>query len=126
MKVLVLPLGAIAVILAFSLWAGSYVSARTGAWASQLSAADDSAQQERWEEAENAIQQGYDDWNSRQTFLHIVMEHEELDEAESLFAAAFAACSLRDAPDFQATLAQLISQMSLLAETQQVSIKNIL
>ena len=32
MKVLVLPLGAIAVILAFSLWAGSYVQQQADTW----------------------------------------------------------------------------------------------
>ena len=126
MKSLFIPILVLAAVLAAALWTGNYISGETARWSDTLRQADTLAAQERWEEAENAIQQGYDDWNSRQTFLHIVMEHEELDEAESLFAAAFAACSLRDAPDFQATLAQLISQMSLLAETQQVSIKNIL
>ena len=126
MKSLFIPILVLAAVLAAALWTGNYISGETARWSDTLRQADTLAAQERWEEAENAIQQAYDDWNSRQTFLHIVMEHEELDEAESLFAAAFAACSLRDAPDFQATLAQLISQMSLLAETQQVSIKNIL
>ena len=41
-------------------------------------------------------------------------------------AAAFAACDQRDVPDFHTTLAQLFSQLRLLAETQQVSIKNFL
>ena len=126
MKSLWIPLLTLAALLAAALWTGTYISGETERWSEILQQADSLAGEGRWEEAEKTIQQGYDDWDSRQTFLHIVMEHEELDEAESLFASAFAACSLQDAPDFHATLAQLISQMSLLAETQQVSIKNIL
>ena len=126
MKPLILSLGALGTILAFSLWAGSYVSARTGAWASQLSAADDSAQQERWEEAQAQLCDAYASWGRSQTFFHTIMEHAELDEAESLFATAFAACDQEDAPDFHAAMAQLASQLRLLAETQAVSIKNIL
>ena len=54
------------------------------------------------------------------------MEHDELDEADALFATAFAACDERDGPDFHAAMAQLNAQLHLLAETQAVSIKNIL
>ena len=41
-------------------------------------------------------------------------------------AAAFAAGDAQDAPDFHAAMAQLAAQLRLLAETQAVSIKNIL
>lgn len=126
MKSLVVPILVLCAVLAVALWTGFYVSGETERWSETLQQADALAEEGRWEEAETTIRQGYADWDSRQTFFHIIMEHEELDEAESLFSSAFAACSLRDAPDFHATLAQLISQMSLLAETQKVSIKNIL
>ena len=64
--------------------------------------------------------------SDRQALLHIIMEHRELDEAEVLFAAAYAACDQQDVPDFHAALAQLLTQIRLLAETQQVSLQNIL
>ena len=75
---------------------------------------------------EEAIRRGYADWNSRQVFLHVIMEHAELDEAEVLFSAAFAACDEQDGPDFHAAMAQLNTQLHLLAETQAISVKNIL
>ena len=81
---------------------------------------------ERWAQAEEGLRLAYADWGRSQTFFHTIMEHAELDEAESLFAAAFAACDTQDAPDFHAAMAQLASQLRLLAETQAVSIKNIL
>ena len=126
MKPLVLSLAALAAILAFSLWSGYYVAERTETWSAQLSVADEYAQQERWEDAEAQLQLAYDDWCTSQTFFHTIMEHDELDEAESLFATAYAACDERDVPDFHAAMAQLATQLSLLAETQAVSVKNIL
>ena len=90
------------------------------------SVADEYAQQERWEAAQAQLQLAYDDWCTSQTFFHTIMEHDELDEAESLFATAYAACDERDVPDFHAAMAQLATQLSLLAETQAVSVKNIL
>ena len=126
MKPLVISLAALGLILGFSLWAGSYVAARTEDWSAQLSEADSFAQEERWAQAEERLRLAYADWGRSQTFFHTIMEHAELDEAESLFATAFAACDQEDAPDFHAAMAQLASQLRLLAETQAVSIKNIL
>ena len=54
------------------------------------------------------------------------MDHNELDEAEELFAGAFAVCREEDGADFHTLLSQLMSQLRLLAETQCVSIKNVL
>ena len=64
--------------------------------------------------------------DSSQGFFHTIMNHSDLDEAESLFAGAKAVCSQQDDADFHLLLAQLMEQMDLLAETQSVSIKNIL
>ncbi len=126
MKALYIPLLVLAGLLSFALWTGFYVQQRTTEWQEMLSLADELAQKEQWEEAEDQIQRSYANWNQSQTFFHTIMEHEELDEAESLFATAFAACDERDVPDFHAALAALLSKFSLLSETQQISIKNIL
>ena len=126
MKALYIPLLVLAGLLSFALWTGFYVQQRTTEWQEMLSLADELAQKEQWEEAEDQIQRSYANWNQSQTFFHTIMEHEELDEAESLFATAFAACDERDVPDFHAALAALLSKLSLLSETQQISIKNIL
>ena len=126
MKALYLPLSMLAAMLAFALWTGRYVQQQTDRWIAMLELADHLAVEEQWEEAEDQIQRSYQDWKRSQTFFHTILEHQELDEAESLFASAFAACDQQDVPDFHTTLAQLYSQLRLLSETQQVSIKNFL
>ncbi len=126
MKALYIPVGFLAVILGFSLWAGRYVDQRTDHWIAILDEVDAAAQQERWDEAADRLSSAYRDWDSSQSFFHTIMKHEDLDEAESLFAGAFAACREQDNEDFHITLAQLMCQLRLLAETQSVSIKNVL
>lgn len=126
MKAFYIPAGLLALILAFSLWAGSYVRQRTDDWIAQLEQTDKAAMEEDWSQAEKRLLEAYDDWDSSQGFFHTIMNHSDLDEAESLFAGAKAVCSQQDDADFHRLLAQLMEQMDLLAETQSVSIKNIL
>ena len=126
MKVVYIPVGLLAVILAFSLWTGRYVELRTEEWTAILEQAEDAAQREQWAEAEAILDSAYKNWDSSQTFFHTIMKHEELDDAESLFTGALAACRERDNEDFHILLSQLAKQLELLAETQAISIKNVL
>ena len=125
MKAFYIPVGLLAVILGFSLWSGRYVELRTQHWNTLLEEIDGLAGQEAWEQAGQKLEEAYADWDSSQTFFHTIMDHNELDEAEKLFAGAFAVCREGDDADFHQMLAQLTSQLRLLAETQSVSIKNV-
>lgn len=126
MKAFYIPLGVLVLILGFSLWTGRYVEQRTGHWNELLEETGQLARQEEWDRAEERLKTAYADWSSSQTFFHIIMDHSELDKAEGLFAGAFALCREEDDADFHAFLAQLTSQLRLLAETQSVSVKNVL
>lgn len=126
MKALYIPAALLAVILGFSLWAGRYVDARTEQWIALLEETGEAAAREDWPEAERRLQGAYRDWDSSQTFFHTIISHDELDQAETLFVGAAAVCAERDDADFHLMLAQLMEQLRLLAETQSVSIKNVL
>ena len=126
MKALYIPAGLLALILGFSLWAGRYVELRTDQWIAQLEETAGTAGREDWDHAEEQLSRVYDSWDGVQTFFHTIMEHDELDKAEELFAGAFAVCREEDGADFHTLLAQLMNQLSLLAETQSISIKNVL
>ena len=126
MKSLYIPTAILAAILGFSLWTGRYVAQRTDRWTQRLEEVDRLAAEEDWGQAEERLRDAYADWDASQTFFHTIMEHDELDEAEDLFAGAFAVCREADAADFHMFLSQLKSQLRLLAETQCVSIKNVL
>ena len=131
MKACVIPIGLLAAILGFSLWAGRYVEVRTDHWIALLETADEAAAAENWREAEAQLQGAYRDWEGSQTFFHTIMAHEGLMgemgavSSETLFVGAAAVCRERDDADFHLMLAQLTARLRLLAETQSVSIKNV-
>lgn len=126
MKALYVPALLLAALLSFSLWTGRYTDRRSEEWIQLLEQSDSAAHAENWALALEHLQTAYNGWEEQETFFHTVLSHDELDEATSLFAGAFAACRERDNEDFHIQLAQLAVQLRLLAETQAVSIKNIL
>lgn len=126
MKAFYIPVGLLVVILGFSLWTSRYVEQQTERWNAMLEEIEELAREEAWAEAEVRLEAAYADWDARQTFFHTIMDHSELDEAENLFAGAFAVCRERDSADFHTLLSQLAGQLCLLSETQCVSVKNIL
>ena len=125
MKALYLSLGAMALILAYSLWAGFYIQDQADRWSLLLEQASQAAEAEEWTQAENLLAQARKGWESNQTYFHTIIEHSELIEAQILFAAAAEECAQRDALEFSAQLVLLRVQLQLLAETQTISVKNI-
>ena len=111
-----LSLMVLLVVLAFVLWNAAWVTDRCGEWTAAL------------DEAEAALAQGGTGqqqldalttlWQEPQGYLHIVISHEELDEAEALAAQG-------DSRSLYPVLAELRGQFRLIAETQRISAKNI-
>lgn len=126
MKALYIPTALLAAILAFSLWAGGFIQGRSREWVELLDAADTMAQDENWAGAGARLRQVREGWDRTDAFFHTVLDHRELDEARSLLAGTTAACREQDDEDFHILLAQLKVHLQLMAETQAVSVKNIL
>ena len=118
-----LSLMVLLVVLAFVLWNAAWVTDRCGEWTAALDeteaalAQGGSGQQQL--DALNAL------WQEPQGYLHIVISHEELDEAEALLAQAEAMAAQGDSQSLYPVLAELRGQFRLIAETQRVSAKNI-
>lgn len=79
-----------------------------------------------WLEAETALAKSYTDWSTCQTYLHIVMEHDAVDDAEAMYRRAMAFAAAEEPSEFRAEIADLSDQLRLLSEMEQCSIKNIL
>ena len=126
MKALYIPTALLAAILAFSLGAGGFIQGRSREWVELLDAADTMAQDENWAGAGARLRQVREGWDRTDAFFHTVLDHRELDEARSLLAGTTAACREQDNEDFHILLAQLKVHLQLMAETQAVSVKNIL
>ena len=115
-KSLAVPLAVLGVILAFALWNSRCVTAETDHWREQLRQADILAQAGEWERAAAALSDSYGDWAARQTYLHIVAEHDAIDGAESMYRRAMAFAATEELSEFRAELADLRDQLRLLAE----------
>ena len=59
------------------------------------------------------------------TIINTLPDHDALDEAEQLFAAAMAACRQEDGEEALIQIAQLTVCLEQIAETQGISIRNI-
>ena len=125
-KSLAVPLAVLGVILAFALWNSRCVTAETDHWREQLRQADILAQAGEWERAAAALSDSYGDWSARQTYLHIVAEHDAIDGAESMYRRAMAFAIEQESSEFRAELADLQDQLRLLAEMERFSLKNVL
>lgn len=129
MKKILLYLPSVAVlaaILAFSLWNDVHMSSETSRWRSQLDQADAFVQENRWEDAQAKLAESYEDWSSRQTYLHIVSEHDAVDDAEAMYRRAMAFADTRELSEFRAELSDLRDQLRLLAEMERLNLKNVL
>ena len=120
------PVGVLAVILAFALWNSAVITGHTQRWRDQLQQAEALALDEDWQAAGYALAKSYEDWSERQVFLHIVSEHEAVDDAEAMYRRAMAFAAEQESSEFRAELADLQDQLRLLAEMERFSLKNVL
>lgn len=119
-------LALLVLILTFSLWSSSSISADTRRWRQQLDQADTLAQQENWPAAAEVLSGSYRDWTARQGKLHILLRHDAINDAEAMYLRAMAFAATEEPREFRAELADLRSQLRLLAELEQLSLKNVL
>ena len=126
MKAYLPPLAVLTVILAFTLWTGTSMESDTLRWQEQLTQADLLARQENWDAAAKSLAAGSRDWSACQTRLHIISRHDAVDDAEAMYCRAMAFASAREPNEFRAEIADLRSQLGLLAEMERFNLKNVL
>ena len=126
MKAYALPAAILAGILSFALWNGANMTDLTVRWLDQLQQVDALAQSEDWTGALEALSDSYDDWSEHQTYLHIVAEHDTVDDAEAMYRRAMAFAATRELTEFRAELSDLRDQLRLLTEMERLDIKNVL
>ena len=125
-KALLVPIVVLTAVFAFALGNGAAMESHTARWQSQLQQAAALAERGAWAEAEQALAASYADWSAHQTYLHIVMEHAAVDDAESMYRRSMAFAATEEISELRAEVADLIDQLRLLAEMEQFSVQNIL
>lgn len=126
MRAVRVPVFVLAAVLAYILCNAAWVTGESQRWLDAAAQVSDAALQGSTEDTGEALDALDALWQRPQGYLHIVISHTELDEAEALLAQARAAVRQGDMQTLYPIMAELRSQFELLAETQQVSLKNIL
>lgn len=120
------PIAVLAVILAFAVWNSRTMQTDTDRWRAQLQQVETLAQAGDWSGAAAALADSYEDWTSRQTYLHIVSEHDAVDDAEAMYHRSAAFAAAQEPSEFRAELSDLRDQLRLLAEMERFSIRNVM
>ena len=126
MKHILFPTAILLTLFGLSLWNAQIVADHVESWCSELEAIQTSAEQEDWDDVTRSLEHVYEAWSKQQTYFHIMIEHAELDAAEALFAKSASFAYEQDTAEFRANTAELLSQLYLLREMEEISIKNIL
>lgn len=126
MKSWLMPVLLLAAILAASALNCHATEENVSRWQEQLEVAEAEAAAENWSGTEAALSQSYDDWSSRQTYLHITAEHSVVDSADAMYRRCAAFASAEEPSELRAELTELKHQLGLLSEMERFSIKNIL
>lgn len=113
-------------ILALSFWNASAVTRMTDRWRDQITQATTLAKENRWEEAAEAIKKSHRDWSSRQQYLHVILKHDVIEEAQMMYHRTIAFAQTKADAEFLAEAESLSALLKILAETEQFSLNNLM
>ena len=126
MKYWAIPSLVLGLLLALCLGNSAWLHRQCEGWQAQLDEIDALVQRDAWEAAEQQTEALYGHWQQVQLWLHITIDHEELDAAEALFCRALVLAEEEDSVEFRAHIADLRSQLQLLDEMERVRLENVL
>ena len=76
-------------------------------WCAQLDKLQDTAQAEDWDSVRDNLSALHESWDAHATYFHIILQHDELNEVESLLARADSFAFEQDEGEFRACVAEL-------------------
>ena len=95
-------------------------------WCVSLDDLQRRAQAEDWSAVRDSLAALHESWDKRSAYVPIVLQHDVLNEVEALLAKADIFAAEQDEEELRACIAELRSQLLVLSEIQEISIKNIL
>lgn len=126
MKRVWIAIALLLVILAGTLYHDFYVNQLIGEITGLLEQAEVQAEQGEWASAEESAQLATHRWEERDAYLHVMLPHEQTNQIHTGFRQVAEFIQCREAAEYFAANACLITNLELLAEAEQLSLKNIL
>ena len=103
-----------------------YVTSITGQITSILHEAEASAENNEWEKAQRLTETAQEKWEAKDIYLHILLRHSETDSVYTGFREVAEFIQCQEGGEYSAANARLIAELELLAEAEQLTLKNIL
>lgn len=91
-----------------------------------LEEAEINAEQGDWTSAKELTQIAQEKWEGRDLYLYVTLRHTETDAIYTGFREVAEFIDCQESGEYSAANARLIAELSLLAEAEQLSLKNIL
>ncbi len=126
MKRILIAAAILLVIFAATLSHSFYISDFTGDLTALLEAAEAQAENDNWDAAHDLTQKARDRWDSTDAYLHILLRHSETDNVYTGFREVAEFIQCQEGGEYSAANARLIAELELLAEAEQLTMKNIL
>lgn len=126
MKAMKIPVAILAAILLAALADGFVLTKQCGDWSDRVEQMERAAVQDDWDTVQSALDGLTESWEKWQTYLHILIDHDEIDQTEELIALCKLHTEEKDTATLRITVSQLRCMFSLLAEIEQLNIKNVL
>ena len=122
-RIAILVLG---LLMAVSLVNSASLTRRCDEWTTRLNAVTDAAGNGDWDTARQTVDALDNDWQAKQSYLHITLQHEEINTADTQLQQCVLFVDIRDMDSLFNAAMQLSLQWDHLAEMEQLSIKNVL
>lgn len=113
-------------ILAGTLAHSAYLTTFTRELTVLLEEAEANAEREDWDAAARLTQDVCDRWQEKDLYLHITLRHDETDIIYTGLQEVTEFIQCREGGEYSAANARLIANLELMAEAEQLSLKNIL
>ena len=121
-----LAVGLLAGMVVLSLWHVSALRGLTEDLGEQLRRAEELAESGDWDRAEEITKAASEQWNGRAFYLHVTLDHKTADDIAVGFAETLEFLAWQETGEYSAANARLMTQISLLYEAEQFTLKNVL
>lgn len=126
MKALRVAILTLVLLMAAGLANSVYLTARCDDWTARLNAVTSAAESGDWDTARREMSALQTDWREKQSYLHITLQHGEINEADTLLHQCALYVREQDNDALSDAAVQLALEFDRLAELEQLSIKNVL
>ena len=126
MKRVWIAIAILLVMLTGTLCHSFYVNRLIGEIKGLLETAQTQAEQGEWASAEESTQLAIHRWESRDAYFHIMLRHGETDLIHIGFRQVAEFIQCHETGEYSAANSGLITELELLAEAEQLNLKNIL